>query len=288
MGKRLVGHISRKIRAYVRLASDTGAVEATRFAALRAMGSKKPHKLCIHGAEIMLRPASPDIGVIRSCLGDEFECLRYAYPTDAIGLILDAGGYIGAAAIALARMYPKATIVTVEPSTENFALLEYNIAPYPNIFAIKAAVAPESEGHMELYDRGTGAWGFTVVGSARNGRVLESVPLVGISDLLDTYGGGRALIAKIDIEGAEVALLRDPGWLDQVGVMMIELHERIVPGCEALFWKTSAQRFVFKAEKEKYVSVRPVHFATVTPGGHPTEIRAGSLHHRTDSSEVGM
>ncbi|WP_209426854.1 FkbM family methyltransferase [Pararhodobacter sp. SW119] len=268
MSHSLLGRIDSKLAAFAGIARDNGTMAAARLTALKAARSKAPRKMRLAGEEFWVRPASPDIGVVRSCLGGEFDCLRHAYPADVTGLILDAGGYIGAAAVAFARMYPKATIVTVEPSAENFALLERNIAPYPNIRAIRAAIAPESGGQIELRDRGTGAWGFSVVRTdARDSRVLETVPTVGIEDLIDAHGAGRALIAKIDIEGAEADLFRTPAWLNRVGVMMIELHERIVPGCEGLFWHANAGRFAFKSGSEKYVSVGP---ALLTMGDVPS------------------
>jgi FkbM family methyltransferase len=252
----MLRRLLRRTRALARLSRDNGFLKVLQFMRLRAAGSKAPIAMRFNDIDILIRPGTPDIHVAASCLGGEFNCLRHAYPAETTGLILDAGGYIGAAAVALARMYPQATILTVEPSAENFAILERNIAPYPNIRAIKAAIAPEGGGQIKLHDVGSGAWGFTVVEElGARGNLLESVPTVGISDLIDTYGGGYALIAKIDIEGAEVALFRTPGWLDKVGVMMIELHERLVPGCDELFWQTSARRFVFKPDNEKYVSV---------------------------------
>ncbi len=268
---RLIRRIVGKTAAFAEVARENGALEAVRLTALRATGSQAPRRMRIGGVDLFVRPGSPDIGVVRSCLGGEFDCLRHAYPADARGLILDAGGYIGAAAIALARMYPQATVLTVEPSAENLALLERNIAAYPNIRAIKAAVAPEDGGEIALRDRGTGPWGFSVVNTGSGkGTVLETVPIVGIGELIETYGEGHALIAKIDIEGAEAALFRAPAWLDRVGVLMVELHERFVPGCEDLFWEANADRFVFKPQNEKYVSVGKTHFGQ----RHPSKARA--------------
>ena len=39
-------------------------------------------------------------------------------------------------------------------------------------------------------------------------------------------------ILKLDVEGAEKELFEhDPAWLANVGVLMIELHDRFKPGC---------------------------------------------------------
>lgn len=262
MRRRLV----RRIKEFRRFAHEIGLVEASRLSLLRRMGSTDLRRMHLDGVEVLVRPASPDIRVARKSLGGEFDCLRHAWPADAEGLIVDAGGYIGTAAIALARMYPRARIVTIEPSTENFAILKRNTAAYPTITAINAAVVAVDRGPIELMDRGTGAWGFTIVDEKERKPhpdgtrlpIRESVETVSMDSVLDTYGAGRALIAKIDIEGAEMALFRHPGWLDRVRVVMIELHEKIVPGCDALFWQTNAGRFVFRPGPEKYVSVGPL------------------------------
>jgi hypothetical protein len=41
-------------------------------------------------------------------------------------------------------------------------------------------------------------------------------------------------LAKIDIEGAEQEVFEDLGWLDGVRCVMIELHDRLRPGCSAI------------------------------------------------------
>lgn len=247
--------MKRHVRAFRKLASDNGTIAATKLAALRIAGSSQPRQIRKNSIEFLVRPSGPDIEVVYSCLSGEFDCLRHAYPENVTGLIIDAGGHIGAAAVSLARLYPNATIITVEPSSENFELLTQNISPYPNIQAIHAAIMPKGGEHINMYDPGFGSWGFSTLKT--RGHVIENVPTVGIRDLLDQFGNGRALIAKIDIEGAETGLFREPNWLDEVGVLMVELHERFSPGCENVFWEANRERFVFKAGGEKFVSVGP-------------------------------
>ncbi len=39
-------------------------------------------------------------------------------------------------------------------------------------------------------------------------------------------------VLKIDIEGSEIEVLRSaPSWIEHVGVILIELHDRFRPGC---------------------------------------------------------
>jgi hypothetical protein len=49
----------------------------------------------------------------------------------------------------------------------------------------------------------------------------------------------------MDVEGAEAEILRGADeWLDRVSVMVIELHDRMVPGCsEALYDALHGRRF---------------------------------------------
>ena len=103
---------------------------------------------------------------------------------------------------------------------------------------------------MCIRDRATGA------------QDLEQVPTLPISALMERVGSEEILIFKMDIEGAETPLLT-PGaeWLARSRVLMIELHERIVPGCEAAFFTANADRCVLSSGGEKFISVGAPFFA---------------------------
>lgn len=214
----------------------------------------------IHGQRVFVRVGTPDMVVAAASLGGEFEVLEFAFPHDTAGLIIDAGGYIGTAALALRRMFPEATIVSVEPSSSNLELLKKNIEAFPNMHYEHAALVPEGgPGQIELRDRGTGAWGLTVVEQPadRGSQVIERVPTVTIEQICRKYGVDHPIIVKVDIEGAELPLLARPEWLSKVPVLLIELHDRIAPGCEQAFFNASKGRFVFRDSGEKFVSVGP-------------------------------
>ena len=83
-----------------------------------------PVHICLFGQSIIVRPNGPDFRVAVSTLGCEFDPLIGLFPRAFSGVIVDAGGFIGTAAIRLSQIYPNATIVTVEPSNENFKLLK--------------------------------------------------------------------------------------------------------------------------------------------------------------------
>jgi FkbM family methyltransferase len=218
----------------------------------------------IYGQYIFVRTNTPDLRVALSSLGSEFSSLEKAYPKSKNGLILDAGGYIGTAALSLATMYPEATVVTIEPSSDNFVILKKNIAGKNNIYAENAALIPEkSNGNVALKSRGTGHWGFTIVENPndRHASPVENVCGVSIEDILEKYGFSDILILKMDIEGGEHALLQQPNWLSKTQIFVVELHERIVSGCETAFQASNADRFIYKANGEKYFSIGKNFFA---------------------------
>lgn len=63
-------------------------------------------KINIHGTDMIICPNTPDLNVAMESLGSEFEPIRAFLPHNFEGVIIDAGGYIGSAAIKLSYMYP--------------------------------------------------------------------------------------------------------------------------------------------------------------------------------------
>jgi len=157
-----------------------------------------------------------------------------------------------------AEAYPEATIVTLEPSTENFALLRRNVAPYKNIVPLNKALAPEP-GRLVLKDRGTGQWGFTLVPKPADNAasaVKEEVECTTLDQLMREFGADGIGILKLDIEGGEHALLsRNTDWIARTDAICIELHDRIVAGCSDLYRAATAGRQNTKMPGEKYLSL---------------------------------
>jgi FkbM family methyltransferase len=212
----------------------------------------------ISGVPIVIRTTTPDLEVATSCLNGEFDYLCAAIPVLRHNLIIDAGGYIGTAAIAFAKKYPSATIVSLEPNTANYQLLVKNTAAWPNIITINKAIAPEPK-VATLYDRGTGAWGFTLIEEAADctTSLIEQVQCITIDQIIDQIGAQGIDIIKIDIEGGEYALLsRSIDWINKTTGICIELHDRIVPGCSEVWQAAMAGRKNFYSDGEKQFSLR--------------------------------
>jgi FkbM family methyltransferase len=213
----------------------------------------KPHR-----HEIVIRTGSPDVRVALSCFQGEFDELLSAVPKLRYPLIIDAGGYIGTAAIVFAEAYPDATVVSLEPSKENFALLKRNVARYKNIVPINKALAPEP-GRLTLKDRGTGPWGFTIASKTADNlasTAREEVECTTLDQLMQEFAVDGLGILKLDIEGGEHALLsRNTDWIGRTDAICIELHDRIVAGCSGLYRDATTGRHNLKMDGEKYLSI---------------------------------
>lgn len=222
----------------------------------------------IHGILLLVRPNSPDIQVAMSNLGDEFTPPSTLLPSDFGGLIIDAGGYIGTAAIKFSKMYPSAKVITIEPSSENFAILQENIRPCKNIQAINAAlVGGNRAGGAKLFNRGTGQWGFTIITNpldAPAATEIQSTETVTLPDIARQHAGTEIGILKLDVEGAEKEIFVNGGDdLKNVFAIFVELHDRIVGGCSESFKNFSKDRSVLNFGREKFLAVRRANPGTL-------------------------
>jgi FkbM family methyltransferase len=238
---------------------SNGIASAAAWILFTALNVRKTLRLMIGGRNIFIRAATPDCVVAIVTLCHEFEDLFRICGERRPTIIFDAGGYIGTAAIAFATRFPDAKVVTIEPSADNFAILEMNVAPYKNIVAVNKAVCGHA-GMANLKSRGTGEWGFTIVDRPEDNEtapVIQKVECTTVERLMADLGVEAIDIFKIDIEGGEFSLFRDkPSWLDRTGVVLIEIHDRIVSGCSSAFREATEGRHNI-ASGEKVISVAP-------------------------------
>ena len=157
-------------------------------------------------------------------------------------VIVDAGANIGLSAVFFANKYPDCKIIAIEPEENNFQVLKMNVAPYPQIEPVQAALWNE-DGQISLFDPGLGNHGFQVGRS--NGKdhgCSNSVPAVSVGSLLKRPGFAPIDLLKIDIEGAEKEVFENSAaWIGQVNGIMAELHDRIKPGCTEAFLKATKE-----------------------------------------------
>jgi FkbM family methyltransferase len=143
-------------------------------------------------------------------------------------LIVDLGANAGYASVFFALRYPSARVIAVEPVPENAKLVRKNVARLGRVDVVEAAAWPRPA-QLALVDPGKGYWGMRVTEDPSGAVAAVTVP-----DLLQRAGAECIDILKIDIEGAEEQLFSEnTGWLERVRVLVLELHDRFVPGCRA-------------------------------------------------------
>jgi FkbM family methyltransferase len=175
---------------------------------------------------VYMRLRTSDVSAYEEVLlGGEYEFALPFSPTT----IVDVGANIGMASIYFANRYPDAKIVAIEAEKSNFDLLYRNVHPYDNISPIHAALW-NRDGEIAVTapnpDRKGDYWAFTT-----HEGVGTMVRAVTMPTLLREAGLSSVDLLKIDIEGAEKEVFESCEWSQQIRCIMIELHDRLKPGC---------------------------------------------------------
>ncbi len=158
-------------------------------------------------------------------------------------LIIDGGANVGYTTIYFANRWPRARIFAVEPEASNYAVLRKNVAGYPNVTAVQAALWSKQT-NLEIQNPGDDNWSFRVGPS--EARTNSSCEAITVQELIERAGGDRVDILKLDIEGAEKEVFSsDYSWLKQVQAMVLELHDWITPGCSNAVY-SAAREYSFK------------------------------------------
>lgn len=154
-------------------------------------------------------------------------------------VIIDAGANIGLASVYFAARFPEARIFAIEPEDSNVELLRLNTRDYPNVVVVHAALWSRDE-QLHVIDHHLGKWGFMTAPvdetPPQGDAIAQEIRGLTVPSLLKAYGIGRVDIFKIDIEGAEKELFEHcETWIGQVDALIVELHDRMKPGCSDSF-----------------------------------------------------
>ena len=142
-------------------------------------------------------------------------------------LIWDLGANIGLTMADLAVRHPRARVIGLEMDAENAALARANTAAWSDRCDVIEAAAWPTDGQLRYVHLAGATSGHFVTGATP-----EEDPAVTTADALSPYSllalsGPEAVVdfAKVDIEGAEIELLRHhAGWARRVRTMAVEVH----------------------------------------------------------------
>jgi FkbM family methyltransferase len=179
---------------------------------------------------IYMKPNSIDNHSFYEIFLKEDYNLHLPIQNNDVRFIIDAGANIGFSAVYFANKFPNATIVAIEPDKENFKWLLKNTSSYDSIIPINGAVW-NKDVFMEIVDEGWGTRGYMVVETEIE--TEGSIKGVSISTLLEAYQKDSIDILKLDIEGSEKEVFESnfESWLPKTKCLIIELHDRMKPGC---------------------------------------------------------
>jgi FkbM family methyltransferase len=169
---------------------------------------------------VTLRPFAGDLFVLYEVLAfNAYHIAPSLLPTDNVRVIIDCGANIGITSLFLAARYPGATILSVEPHPENFALLKANVAEVPRIWPIRACVTgtPQSAVRFTAHEA---AWGNRITTDTYG----MLVPAITIEELCKQNGIDKIDLLKLDIEGAEEQVLKSGTFLTRTEHIIVELH----------------------------------------------------------------
>lgn len=170
-------------------------------------------------------------------------------------VIVDAGANIGIFS-RICRSANKSTkIVCIEPEAGNYSNLCRNMNGENEICYNNGLWNKETYLSIVPSSRGTGEVGFMVK------EVSEQTEIYGLSivSLMEKENLDYIDILKIDIEGSEYEVFDETAeqWIEHVGCLIIELHDRIHAGAsERVLQKMAEHNFTYQIYAENYVFKR--------------------------------
>lgn len=150
--------------------------------------------------------------------------------------IIDAGANIGSATVYMKSVFPEATIVSIEPETDNFAMLQKNIRlnGLDRVTPVKAGLW-NKETWLEVrsgFRDKERELSFYVEEVDESVKTEDSILGVTVEGIKAKWSFPRIDILKVDIEGAERYLFSNLDdcrrILADVRILAIEVHEEVV------------------------------------------------------------
>lgn len=139
-------------------------------------------------------------------------------------VVLDCGANIGSFALRILRERPDARIISVEAAEDTHAILAHNQKTNPGDWHTVHAAIWKNDGGLVL-DRSVNSVMHTVREAAAGEH--PSIPARSIASIRQEFGLARLDILKMDIEGAETAVI--PAGIEDMDAEMIiiELHKML-------------------------------------------------------------
>lgn len=215
---------------------------------LKRMG-KKEIRLKVKGMDhrVACRLGTDDIYEYMQSLGSLQVPLEFP---SRPAFIVDAGANVGYSALRFQKEFPGATIIALEPEPRNLVQFRKNCTAFSNIILEdKALWATTARLKIRTLDAAVNAF-----------QVEEDptgdVEALCIEDIMKRHGLPRIDLLKVDVEGSEKAIFSHPSaknWVHSVGMILIEMHDRMEPGCTETVERTLGSSFDCRGHINEYV-----------------------------------
>jgi FkbM family methyltransferase len=182
-------------------------------------------------ASVELRPHTEDDGLARDVFFASFHLPPAGVDRRELRRIWDLGANVGLTMAHMATLFPHAHITGVELDADNAALCERNVSHWPDRCEVIPAGVWTRTGTVG-YERPPGrVQSFHVVDDGGATRA----PAISLNALLERSGRPIIDYVKMDIEGAERAVLNENAeWASHVRSIKVELHDGYsIPECLA-------------------------------------------------------
>lgn len=228
-----------------------------RLLVLHKFGGKLRINLKFGSRTIHIRPKSSDLHVLAQTFPSYFPRTHYEIIKNhysrildigKVPIVLDAGAYTGITSLLFCSTFPKSMVYAIEPSSENFRILQMNTRNETNIETINAALGPIG---MPLYlvDPNMGEWGYRAdpVELAEGATPIETIQP---TEIVLRKENSEPFLCKLDIEGGE-RHLTESDWsrILEFPVIVIEPHDWMMPGKHTSFGFFQAHS-TFKAKRD--------------------------------------
>jgi FkbM family methyltransferase len=184
-----------------------------------------------------LRGKTTDYSVFRQI----FEQKSYDFPISfSPDIIVDGGANIGLSTLFFSTKFPDAKVIAVEPDKSNYEVLVENTKNSSNIRNINKALWKENtKVGMSIesnYDKDAVFIDDKIYSN------MVFVEGLMISEIISDNGFEKNVILKLDIEGSEKEVFSNSeSWINKVRIIIVELHDYIVPGATKTFFDSIAK-----------------------------------------------
>jgi FkbM family methyltransferase len=171
--------------------------------------------------ELQLRPYCGDLFVFHEVFLDGCYHIPPAWAGD-VRVVVDLGANVGMTTLYLARAFPDARFVCVEPDAHNASILRHNVSWLKDRARVLEGAVSDEPGEA-LFDSSDHSWGGKLLRQGETGG--HAVRCFTMDEIMAAYHLDTIDILKVDIEGAEEQLFGGAGeWLSKVKLIVIELH----------------------------------------------------------------